>query len=230
MKKILIVEDERPLAEALEYNLEQEGYAVEIARDGASGREKFQAGGVDLVLLDLMLPVMDGLEVCRNIRRDSSVPILILTAKDSDLDKVLGLELGADDYVTKPFNTRELLARIKAVLRRVQVPVTTDAVRLQWGEIKMDSGSREVTVGEEDLSLTPLEYGILEVFLRHPRKALPREYLITQVWGGNFYGPTKTLDVHIRHLREKVEDDPSHPRYIVTVRGIGYRLEKPAEE
>jgi two-component system response regulator RegX3 len=203
---------------------------VVIARDGATGLEKFRDGGIDLVLLDLMLPVMDGLEVCRNIRRDSSVPILILTAKDSDLDKVLGLELGADDYVTKPFNTRELLARIKAVLRRVQVPVTTDAAQLQWGKIKMDGGSREVTVGEETLSLTPLEYGILEVFLRHPRKALPREYLITQVWGGNFYGPTKTLDVHIRHLREKVEDDPSHPRYIVTVRGIGYRLEKPAEE
>jgi DNA-binding response OmpR family regulator len=230
MKKILIVEDERPLAEALKYNLEQEGYAVEIARDGAAGLEKFRDGGIDLVLLDLMLPVMDGLEVCRGIRRDSSVPILILTAKDSDLDKVLGLELGADDYVTKPFNTRELLARIKAVLRRVQVPVLADATRLQWGEIKMDSGSREVTMGEEALSLTPLEYGILEVFLRHPRKALPREYLITQVWGGNFYGPTKTLDVHIRHLREKIEDDPSHPRYIVTVRSLGYRLEKPAEE
>lgn len=230
MKKILIVEDERPLAEALKYHLEQEGYAVEMARDGATGLEKFQAGGVDLVLLDLMLPVMDGLEVCRRIRRDSSVPILILTAKDSDLDKVLGLELGADDYVTKPFNTRELLARIKAVLRRVQVPVTTEAARLQWGEINMDGGSREVTLGEVVLSLTPLEYGILEVFLRHPRKALPREYLITQVWGGNFYGPTKTLDVHIRHLREKIEDDPSRPRYIVTVRGIGYRLEKPAEE
>lgn len=230
MKKILIVEDERPLAEALKYHLEQENYAVEIARDGAAGIEKFQAGGVDLVLLDLMLPVMDGLEVCRRIRRDSSVPILILTAKDSDLDKVLGLELGADDYVTKPFNTRELLARIKAVLRRVQVPVTTEATRLQWGRINMDTGSREVTLGEEVLFFTPLEYGILEVFLRHPRKALPREYLITQVWGGNFYGPTKTLDVHIRHLREKIEDDPSHPRYIVTVRGLGYRLEKPAED
>ncbi len=230
MKKILIVEDERPLAEALAYSLEREGYGVETAFDGPAGLAAFQASGADLILLDLMLPGMDGLEVCRRVRQDSSVPILMLTAKDSDLDKVLGLELGADDYVTKPFNTRELIARIKAVLRRTGAPPReAAAARLEWGEIALDAESHEASFGGRALNLTPLEYGILELLLRHPRKALPREYFITQVWGGGFYGPTKTLDVHIRHLREKIERDPAHPRYIVTVRGVGYKLDEPGE-
>ena len=230
MKKILIIEDERPLAEALAYSLEREGYKVEAAFDGPTGLAAFRASGTDLILLDLMLPGMDGLEVCRQVRRDSPVPILMLTAKDSDLDKVLGLELGADDYVTKPFNTRELVARIKAVLRRTEAPSRASAVaRLEWGEIALDTESHEASFGGRALNLTPLEYGILELLLRHPRKALPREYFITQVWGGEFYGPTKTLDVHIRHLREKIEEDPGRPRYIVTVRGVGYKLDEPGE-
>jgi len=227
MKKILIIEDERPLAEALKYTLEKEGYAVDTANDGAAGLERFRAGGIDLIVLDLMLPLMDGLEVCRRIRKESALPIIMLTAKDSDIDKVLGLELGADDYVTKPFNMREVLARIKAVLRRADAPEQPQPVQREWGDICMDADRHEVTFQGKALSLTPLEYSILELFMRHPRKALPREYLITQVWGGSFYGPTKTLDVHIRHLREKLEADPANPQYIKTVRGLGYKLEKP---
>ncbi len=229
MKKILIIEDERPLAEALGYSLEKEGYAVELAFDGQAGYGRFKAGGIDLILLDLMLPGMDGLEVCRRIRGESGLPILMLTARDSDIDKVLGLEMGADDYVTKPFNTRELVARIKAVLRRVEGPERVGLARLDWGGITLDTESHEASFEGELLNLTPTEYGLLEVFMRHPRKALPREYLLTQVWGGGFYGPTKTLDVHIRHLREKLERDPARPRYIVTVRGVGYKLDKPGE-
>jgi two-component system response regulator RegX3 len=229
MKKILIIEDERPLAEALKFTLEKEGYAVDTANDGAAGLERFRAGGIDLIVLDLMLPLMDGLEVCRRIRKESALPIIMLTAKDSDIDKVLGLELGADDYVTKPFNMREVLARIKAVLRRADAPEQPQPVQREWGDICMDADRHEVTFQGKALSLTPLEYSILELFMRHPRKALPREYLITQVWGGSFYGPTKTLDVHIRHLREKLEADPANPQYIKTVRGLGYKLEKPED-
>ena len=229
MKKILIIEDERPLAEALKYTLEKEGYAVDTANDGAAGLERFRAGGIDLIVLDLMLPLMDGLEVCRRIRKESALPIIMLTAKDSDIDKVLGLEPGADDYVTKPFNMREVLARIKAVLRRADAPEQPQPVQREWGDICMDADRHEVTFQGKALSLTPLEYSILELFMRHPRKALPREYLITQVWGGSFYGPTKTLDVHIRHLREKLEADPANPQYIKTVRGLGYKLEKPED-
>jgi two-component system response regulator RegX3 len=229
MKKILIIEDERPLAEALKYTLEKEGYAVDTANDGAAGLERFRAGGIDLIVLDLMLPLMDGLEVCRRIRKESALPIIMLTAKDSDIDKVLGLELGADDYVTKPFNMREVLARIKAVLRRADAPEQPQPIQREWGDICMDADRHEVTFQGKALSLTPLEYSILELFMRHPRKALPREYLITQVWGGSFYGPTKTLDVHIRHLREKLEADPANPQYIKTVRGLGYKLEKPED-
>ncbi len=229
MKRILIIEDERPLAEALKYSLTKEGYGVDLAHDGDAGLRRFREGGVDLVLLDLMLPEVDGLEVCRRIRADSRVPIIMLTARDSDLDKVLGLEMGADDYVTKPFNTREVLARIKAVLRRSEAREEESPALVRWGGITMDRERHEVSVEGKPLRLTPIEYGLLELFLRHPRKALPREYLITQVWGGSFYGPTKTLDVHIRHLREKLEPDPANPAYITTVRGVGYRLDKPPE-
>jgi len=228
-KTILIVEDERPLAEALRYALEKEGYGVELAHDGEAGLRRFQEGGVDLVLLDLMLPGLDGLEVCRRIRAGSSIPMIMLTARDSDLDKVLGLEMGADDYITKPFNVREVLARIKAVLRRAETREEEPPALVRWGDISLDRERHEASMGGRPLHLTPIEYGLLEVFLRHPRKALPREYLITQVWGGSFYGPTKTLDVHIRHLREKLEPDPANPVYITTVRGVGYRLDRPAE-
>ncbi|MBU4201505.1 MAG: response regulator transcription factor [Actinomycetia bacterium] len=230
MKRILIIEDEPSMAEALKYTLEKEGYQVDVAGDGAEGLDRFQRAGADLILLDLMLPVVDGLEVCKRVRSASTVPILILTARDSDIDEVLGLELGADDYVTKPFNTRKLIARIKAVLRRGDSREEEERGLLEWGGITMDLEKHQVLLGGEIIHLTPLEYRILEALMRRPGKALPREFLLNAVWSGEFYGSPKTLDVHIRHLREKLEDDPASPRYIETVRGVGYRLEKPPEE
>ncbi len=227
MKKILVIEDEAPLAEALKYTLEKEGYEVEVAGDGALGLERFQAGGVDLILLDLMLPTLDGLEVCKRIRASSFVPILILTAKDSDIDEVLGLELGADDYVTKPFNMRKLIARIKALLRRAESDIETRSGALEWGNISMDLEKHEAYLDGNPVYLTPLEFRLLELLMRKPGKALARGYLMNQVWEGGFYGSPKTLDVHIRHLRKKIEQDPAAPSYIKTVRGIGYKLNAP---
>lgn len=226
MKRILIVEDERPLAEAVAFSLEKEGFRVDIALDGESGWEKCRKGDYDLVLLDLMLPGMNGMEICRQLRRESDVPVIMLTAKDSDVDKILGLELGADDYVTKPFNMRELVARVKAVLRRW----STDKGReegeaLRAGGIVLDQERHEVRVGGRVVEMPLMEFRLLELFMRHPGKALPREYLVSQVWEGDYYGQSKTLEVHIRRLREKIEEDPSHPSRIVTVRGVGYRFE-----
>jgi len=226
VKRILIIEDEPSMAEALMYTLEKEGYRVDVATDGAKGLDMFKTDGADLILLDLMLPVVDGLEVCKRIRSVSAVPILMLTAKDSDIDEVLGLEMGADDYVTKPFNTRKLIARIKAVLRRGDNREEEER-EFECGGITMDLEKHQVFLNREIADLTPLEYRILEAFMRRPGKALSREYLLNRVWSGEFYGSPKTLDVHIRHLREKLEDDPACPQYIVTVRGMGYRLEKP---
>lgn len=228
MKRILIIEDEEPLAEGLKYTLGREGYTVDIALDGVAGLERFRAAGADLVLLDLMLPGMDGIDVCRSIRADSTVPILMLTARDSDVDEVLGLETGADDYVTKPFDTRKLLARIKALLRRSSGQEAAPAERLEWAGIVMDLGKHQVTQGGSEVTLTPTEYRILELMMRRPGKALTREYMLGHVWEG-YYGSSKTLDVHIRHLREKLEADPSRPRLIKTVRGTGYRLDRPEE-
>ncbi len=230
MKKILIIEDEVPLAEALRYTLEKEGYRVAVECDGKSGLERFLNDGADLVTLDLMLPGMDGLDVCRRIRAESMVPILMLTAKDSDLDEVLGLEMGADDYVTKPFDMRKLIARIKALLRRSMEeaqPMIRD--RLEYGDLVMDIQKHEVRVGGRSVHLTPTEYGVLELLMRRPGKVLVRETLLNQLWDG-YYGSSKTLDVHVRHLREKIEEDPSSPRYVKTVRGTGYRLDKPTDE
>lgn len=224
MKRILFIEDEQTLAEALEYTLIKEGYDVKLAFDGASGLRQFEADGADLVLLDLMLPEVDGLEVCRTIRSKSSVPILILTAKDSDIDEILGLEMGADDYVTKPFNTRKLVARIKAVLRRAETGEEQSVGRLECNDLVIDREKHEVYKKGEIVNLTPLEYRLLEALMRRPGKALSREFLLNQVWEGDFYGSPKTLDVHVRHLREKIEDDPGNPCYIETVRGLGYRL------
>jgi two-component system response regulator RegX3 len=229
LKRILIIEDEEPLAEALKYTLGREGYEVETAGDGALGLERFEGSRVDLVLLDLMLPAVDGLEVCRRIRATSSVPILILTAKDSEIDEVLGLELGADDYVTKPFNTRNLIARVRALLRRSESEEGASATSLRWDAIEMDLEKHEVSLDGRAVHLTPIEYRILELFMRHPRKALAREQLINRVWDEGFYGSPKTLDVHIRHLREKIEADSARPRYIKTVRGTGYKLDTPRE-
>lgn len=231
LKRILIVEDERPLAEAIAFNLEKEGYRVDIALDGETGWRMCEEKGYDLVILDLMLPGMDGMEICRRLRQGRSVPVIILTAKDSDVDKILGLEMGADDYVTKPFNMRELVARIKAVLRRYRAEGEEGATRhLRADEISLDLERHEVTVRGEVVDMPLMEFRLLEVFLRHPGKALPREYLMAQVWGGEFYGQSKTLDVHIRKLREKIEKDPANPRHIVTVRGVGYRFEPSGEE
>ncbi|OFW55502.1 MAG: DNA-binding response regulator [Actinobacteria bacterium RBG_19FT_COMBO_54_7] len=226
MKKVLIVEDERPMAEAISFSLRKEGYEVDIALDGELGWEMCKNGGYDLILLDLMLPKMDGMEICRKLRQESSTPIIMLTAKDSDLDKVLGLEMGADDYITKPFNMRELTARVKAVLRRVQAEGAAEAKgRLVIGNIVVNEERHEVTVGSDVVDMPLMEYRLLEIFMKNPGKALPRSYLIGQAWGGDFYGDTKTLDVHIRRLREKIEEDPAKPEHIITVRGVGYRFE-----
>jgi two-component system response regulator RegX3 len=227
MKRILIIEDERPLAEAVEFSLEKEGYEVDIALDGESGWQMCDEGVYDLILLDLMLPGIDGMEICRRIRRESAIPVIILTAKDADIDKILGLEMGADDYVTKPFNMRELMARIKAVLRRVQSEEPEKGgERLQVGDIVIDGARHEVVVGGEVVDMPLMEYRLLELFMHNPGKALAREYLLNKAWEGDFYGQTKTLDVHIRRLREKVEKDPANPVHIITVRGVGYRFEE----
>lgn len=230
MKKILIVEDERPLAEAVRFSLEKEGYRVDIALDGERGWKMCEEGGYDLVLLDLMLPGMDGMEICRRLRSKGGTPVIMLTARDSDVDKILGLEMGADDYVTKPFNMRELLARVKAVLRRYQAAEKEEKKDLlQAGEILLDRERHEVRVKGVVVDMPLMEYRLLELFLRHPGKALSREYLINKVWEGDFYGQSKTLDVHVRRLREKIEEDPTRPRRIITVRGVGYRFEPGGE-
>jgi len=226
MKRILIIEDERPMAEAVRFNLEKEGYEVDIALDGETGWKMFEAGPYDIIILDLMLPGMDGMEICRQVRQEGSTPIIMLTAKDSDVDKILGLEMGADDYMTKPFNMRELLARIKAVLRRAAAEEKRPPRRrMEAGDIVIDEERHEVMVSGEVVEMPLMEYRLLEIFMKNPGKALPRGYLISQAWGGDFYGQTKTLDVHIRRLREKVEKDPAAPMHIVTLRGVGYRFE-----
>lgn len=227
MKRILIIEDEAPMADALKYTLEKETFQVDVASDGAEGLRKFEREDYDLLLLDLMLPEVDGFEVCRRVRASSMVPILMLTAKDSDIDEVLGLEIGADDYVTKPFNTRKLIARIKAILRRTADEGGEQKKEITAGGIRMDLAKHEVSLEEQAVHLTPLEYGILEVLMSNKGKALSREFLLNRVWEGDFYGSPKTLDVHIRHLREKLEADAASPRYIKTVRGMGYRFEEP---
>lgn len=226
MKKILIIEDERPMAEAIQFSLEKEGYEAQMALDGESGWEMFKAGAYDLVLLDLMLPKIDGMEICRRVRQEGSTPIIMLTAKDSDVDKVLGLEMGADDYVTKPFNMRELIARVRAVMRRFDGEGKEEARgRRQVGNVLIDEERHEVVVDDSVVVMPLMEYKLLEIFMKNPGKALPRDYLIGQAWEGDFYGQTKTLDVHIRRLREKIERDPAKPEHIITVRGVGYRFE-----
>lgn len=227
-KTILLVDDEPTLIEALGYNLGKEGYRVVTAMDGVQALEQAQICNPDLVILDLMLPRMDGLEVCRAVRRESTVPIIILTAKDSEVDTVLGLELGADDYLVKPFRLRELLARVKAHLRRAEMPNTRPVRaldRIQFGSILVERDSRKVFRGEQEIVLTLKEYDLLDYLLTNAGKVMSREVLLAKVWGYEYAGDSRTVDVHIRWLREKVEDDPANPRHIKTVRGIGYRLE-----
>ena len=222
MKHILLIEDEAGIAEPLVYQLEKDGFSVVWSPDGKEGLERFVAEGADLVLLDLMLPGMSGEDVCREIRRTSDVPIIMLTAKDDEVDKVVGLEIGADDYVTKPFSTRELIARVKAVLRRRTGAAAPDA--FEAGDIRLDPERREVTVRGEQVHLPKKEFDLLELLMENEGRVVTRETLIDRVWGSDYFGDMRTLDVHIKRLRAKTESDPADPKHLVTVRGVGYRF------
>lgn len=224
MPRVLLIEDEEGLASALEYQLGREGFSVDLARDGADGLSLFKRVGADLVLLDLMLPGMSGEEVCREIRRASSIPIIIVTAKGDEIDRVLGLELGADDYITKPFSTRELIARIRAVMRRSSADPTGEPVVLEGGGIRLDPGRFEVTLHGEPVRLSRKEFDLLHFLMLNPGRVLPRERIIEEVWGGDYFGDTRTLDVHIKRLRDKLEQDPRSPKLLLTMRGVGYRF------
>ncbi len=227
MTKILIVEDEVSFSEALAFLLGKEGFEVSVAEDGQQAVEKFNKEGADLILLDLMIPVISGIEVCRTIRTTSQVPIIMLTAKDAEIDKVVGLEIGADDYVTKPYSSRELIARIKAVLRRGVMDDSLDGeggIHVVAG-IKLDIGKHQVTINGQLVSLPLKEFELLEFLMRNAGRVLTRSQLIDRVWGGDYYGDTKTLDVHIKRLRAKIEADPANPTLIQTIRGLGYKLE-----
>ena len=225
MTRILIVEDEPALSEPLAFLLEREGYETTIAADGLAAVAEFDRNGSDLVLLDLMLPGLPGTEVCREIRSRSTVPIIMLTAKDSEIDIVVGLELGADDYVTKPYSSRELLARIRAIMRRrVEEDDLREAV-LEAGTVRMDIERHTVSVSGKDTPMPLREFELLEVLLRNAGRVLTRGQLIDRVWGADYYGDTKTLDVHIKRIRSRIEENPSEPTMLVTVRGLGYRFE-----
>ena len=226
MSKILIVEDEEALSDPLAFLLGREGFQTIVVDNGLDALPVFDREGADLVLLDVMLPGMSGMEVCRKLREVSSVPIIMLTAKDSELDKVLGLELGADDYVTKPYSARELIARIRAVLRRrsAETDSATESV-LQGGPVRMDIDLHVVTVNGEEISMPLKEFELLEILLRNVGRVMTRGQLIERVWGADYVGDTKTLDVHIKRLRSKIEPDSSAPQYVVTVRGLGYKFE-----
>jgi DNA-binding response OmpR family regulator len=225
VKKILVVDDEPTLVATLKYNLEREGYQVITAFDGQSGLSLARAERPDLILLDLMLPVMDGFEVCRILRRETTSPILMLTAKTDEVDKVVGLELGADDYVTKPFSMHELLARVRALLRRAQTPAAVETEVLTAGDLRVDLRRREAFRGDSALALKPKEYELLAFFLRNRGRAFSREQLLNQIWGYDFVGESRTVDVHVRWLRQKIEEEPAKPTRLITLRGVGYRFE-----
>ncbi|MFB1081543.1 response regulator YycF [Jeotgalibacillus sp. JSM ZJ347] len=234
-KKILVVDDEKPIADILQFNLKKEGYEVHCAYDGDEALEKVEEVKPDLILLDIMLPGRDGMEVCREVRKNYEMPIIMLTAKDSEIDKVLGLELGADDYVTKPFSTRELVARVKANMRRHQ------ALK---GQVEEENLTNEITVGVltihpdaymvtkrgETIELTHREFELLHYLSKHIGQVMTREHLLQTVWGYDYYGDVRTVDVTVRRLREKIEDNPSHPLWIVTRRGVGYYLRNPDQD
>lgn len=224
MPRVLLVEDEESLGEALEYQLQREGFDVERATDGTVALERFKTMGADLVLLDLMLPGMSGEDICKEIRRTSGVPIIMLTARDGDIDKVVGLELGADDYITKPFNTRELLARIKAVLRRASKEPGLEGTVLEGGGVRLDAERFEVTVHGEAVHLPRKEFELLELLMENAGRVLTRETLIDQIWGPDYFGDTRTLDVHIKRLRSKFEPQPHDPQHLITIRGLGYKF------
>ena len=221
-----MVEDEESFSDALSYMLRKEGFEVSVAATGPSALTEFDRTGADIVLLDLMLPEMSGSEVCRQLRQRSHVPIIMVTARDSEIDKVVGLEIGADDYVTKPYSPRELVARIRAVLRRQSVEAAeSGAPTLAAGPVRMDVERHVVTVDGAAVQLPLKEFELLELLLRNAGRVLTRGQLIDRVWGADYVGDTKTLDVHVKRLRSKVEPEPSAPRYIVTVRGLGYKFE-----
>ncbi|HEY9412048.1 MAG TPA: response regulator transcription factor [Jiangellaceae bacterium] len=225
MTRVLVVEDEDSFSDALSYMLRKEGFEVAVAATGDAALEEFDRGGADLVLLDLMLPGLPGTEVCRQLRQRSNVPVIMLTAKDSEVDKVVGLELGADDYVTKPFSSRELVARIRAVLRRGTEPSELSPAILEAGPVRMDVDRHVVTVDGGSVRLPLKEFELLELLLRNSGRVLTRGQLIDRIWGADYVGDTKTLDVHVKRLRAKIEPDPAVPTFLLTVRGLGYKLE-----
>ena len=224
-QKILIVDDEPHIVELVKYNLAQAGYTVVSAHDGHEAVGKVRQERPDLIVLDIMLPYVDGLEVCRQIRRESAVPIIMLTAKGGELERVVGLEIGADDYVTKPFSPRELVARVRAILRRAApdaAPAHSGPVRS--GGLVLDAATHEVSLNGRPVDLTAKEFELLRLLLSHPNRVFTRDFLLEHIWGYDYFGSTRTVDMHISRLREKIEDDPAAPTYIVTVRGVGYKF------
>lgn len=235
-EKILVVDDEVSLQETLEYNLKKQGYEVFTSGDGTEGLKLAREIKPDLIILDVMLPGLDGFEICRILRREMTTPVLMLTARDDEIDRVVGLEVGADDYLSKPFSMRELLARVKAMLRRVRLTREeassfqgTDgrpkAETLEFDNLRIDMTRREITVDGEVVAFKPKEYELLTFFAQHRGQVLSREFILERVWGWDFIGDSRTVDVHVRWLREKIEADPANPRRIITVRGAGYRFE-----
>lgn len=225
MIRVLVVEDEPNLREPLVYLLEKEGYQVIEAQDGNVALDEFRKQVPDLILLDLMIPGKSGNEVCRIIRQESQVPIIMITAKDTEIDKVVGLEIGADDYVTKPYSTRELLARMKAVLRRGIDHSVSESGLLKAGPVVMDLDRHTVSVNGEPIQMPLKEFELLELLVENVNRVLTRGQIIDRVWGSNYFGDTKTLDVHVKRVRSKIEEDPSRPRHLITVRGLGYKFE-----
>ena len=235
MKKILVVDDEKPISDIMKFNLTKEGYEVHVAADGEEALQKVDEVHPDLILLDLMLPKMDGLEVARQVRKNYDMPIIMVTAKDSELDKVLGLELGADDYVTKPFSNRELVARVKANLRRQGAPRAPPAggeenSDIEIGDLVIHPEAYMVSKRGENIELTHREFELLHYLAQHIGQVMTREHLLQTVWGYDYFGDVRTVDVTVRRLREKVEDNPSHPKWLVTRRGVGYYLRNPENE
>jgi len=227
--RILLVEDESSISDPLAFLLEREGYEVQVVADGAEAARVFPDSSADLVLLDLMLPSLPGTEVCRSIRARSTVPIIMLTAKDSEIDIVVGLELGADDYITKPYSTRELLARVRAALRRVSAPATEESLVFEDGVleehgVRLDTERHTVTVRGDEVAMPLREFELLELLMRHSGRVLTRGQLIDRVWGSDYYGDTKTLDVHVKRVRSRIEEDSKNPQLVTTVRGVGYRF------
>lgn len=234
MKRILVVDDEKPISDIISFNLRNEGFEVVAAFDGEQALEKFNESNPDLIILDLMLPKIEGLEVCREIRKTSTIPIIMLTAKDSEIDKVLGLELGADDYVTKPFSNRELIARVKANIRRSAVreeeTVESQSNDIEVGDLTIHQDAYTVSKRGQEIELTHREFELLLYLAKHIGQVMTREHLLETVWGYDYFGDVRTVDVTIRRLREKIEDTPGYPNFIITRRGVGYFLKNPDQE